>query len=246
MYRDSIIMAAGFLSEASDGARICLFSLLFFIVCIALYIVFVKGAGERRPGPHVDDVDQGRKKRKKTEIDRDKRPMVVYGPRPAEDMSGPRPDEDIDTERIDPLEITKLVRDVDHPSQSGTDQEPEHARTIGCPECDYLNMADAAFCESCRTALNPGLLRQQLRWREGQVNLTVGREHNMDISIRSLNVSRQQARVVFRTGTLTVQDWGDTLNGTWLCGRRVEQPTMIIPGDLISFGVVKHSPTNRS
>jgi len=149
--------------------------------------------------------------------------------RPRRRKTKPEPDEyDGPTERLDEEKIRQALEVEPDLPISG----------IPCQRCQHANMPDAAFCEACRAALNPNMLRQQLEWREGRIELTVGRGRDADIFVHSPSnqVSRRQARVIFSGGTLSIEDWGTTVNGIWLRKIRLEKRTMLVPGDVVKFG----------
>lgn len=64
--------------------------------------------------------------------------------------------------------------------------------------------------------------------------LVIGRE-GADVSIEDPEISRRHAVVRVVEGSLVVEDL-NSLNGTWVNGRRIALPTLVEPGDLVTVG----------
>lgn len=65
--------------------------------------------------------------------------------------------------------------------------------------------------------------------------LVLGRE-NADLTIEDLELSRHHARIRTVNGTLEIEDLG-SLNGTWVNGARIPEPTLLKPGDQVKLGL---------
>jgi Protein of unknown function (DUF3662)/FHA domain len=83
-----------------------------------------------------------------------------------------------------------------------------------------------------RTAL---LLMDGKRLVIGAAGATMGRSRQCEVMVDDPNVSRQHAEIRPRGGSWVVTDLGST-NGSRLNGRRLEQPTVLKPGDEIELG----------
>ena len=68
--------------------------------------------------------------------------------------------------------------------------------------------------------------------------LVVGRSRSCDVRLRDDTVSRLHAALVWRGGTLVLEDLGSS-NGTWVNGERVLSPRSLVAGDAVRFGSVK-------
>ena len=68
--------------------------------------------------------------------------------------------------------------------------------------------------------------------------LVVGRSRSCDIRLRDDTVSRLHAALVWRGGTLVLEDLGSS-NGTWVNGERVLTPRSVAAGDALRFGSLK-------
>ncbi|MFZ0385750.1 MAG: DUF3662 and FHA domain-containing protein [Solirubrobacteraceae bacterium] len=69
----------------------------------------------------------------------------------------------------------------------------------------------------------------------GAGGATMGRSRQCEVMVDDPNVSRQHAEIRPRGGSWVVTDLGST-NGSRLNGRRLEQPTVLKPGDEIELG----------
>jgi hypothetical protein len=69
----------------------------------------------------------------------------------------------------------------------------------------------------------------------GSAGVTMGRSRQCEVMVDDPNVSRQHAEIRPRGGSWVVTDLGST-NGSRLNGRRLEQPTVLKPGDEIELG----------
>lgn len=65
---------------------------------------------------------------------------------------------------------------------------------------------------------------------------TIGRSANNDIQIQEHHVSRQHAVINFREGVFMIQDLGSS-NGTYVNDERIEDPYVLIAGDVIRLYV---------
>jgi hypothetical protein len=86
-----------------------------------------------------------------------------------------------------------------------------------------------------RTAL---LLMDGQRIVIGATGATMGRSRQCEVMVDDPNVSRQHAEVRPRGGSWVVTDLGST-NGSRLNGRRLQEPTVLKPGDEIELGTTK-------
>jgi len=66
----------------------------------------------------------------------------------------------------------------------------------------------------------------------------VGRSRSCDVRLRDDTVSRLHAALVWRGGTLVLEDLGSS-NGTWVNGERIMSPRSLVSGDSVRFGSVK-------
>lgn len=73
----------------------------------------------------------------------------------------------------------------------------------------------------------------EVRLRDGEN--VIGRDPQARIVLDSAGVSRQHARIVVHGDTALLEDLGSK-NGTFLCTRRVNEPTALTPGDEIVVG----------
>jgi hypothetical protein len=83
-----------------------------------------------------------------------------------------------------------------------------------------------------RTAL---LLMDGKRVVIGSAGATMGRSRQCEVMVDDPNVSRQHAEIRPRGGSWVVTDLGST-NGSRLNGQRLDQPTVLKPGDEIELG----------
>jgi pSer/pThr/pTyr-binding forkhead associated (FHA) protein len=65
---------------------------------------------------------------------------------------------------------------------------------------------------------------------------TVGRDAGSDLAINDTTVSRHHARIVRQGDEVIVEDMGSR-NGTTVNGSRIEAPTLLVPGDMVRFGL---------
>jgi hypothetical protein len=68
-----------------------------------------------------------------------------------------------------------------------------------------------------------------------QRRFTIGRELACDMTLADTTISRWHASLVRADGSWLLADLGST-NGTRVNGWRVNAPTPVVPGDLVSFG----------
>jgi predicted component of type VI protein secretion system len=65
----------------------------------------------------------------------------------------------------------------------------------------------------------------------------IGRSHGNAIRIPSAQVSRRHCRLLMDDGLVTIEDM-DSVNGTFLNGRRIKESEVVRPGDRIEIGPV--------
>ncbi|MFO0842218.1 MAG: FHA domain-containing protein [Gemmataceae bacterium] len=65
----------------------------------------------------------------------------------------------------------------------------------------------------------------------------IGRAHGNAVRIPSADVSRRHCRLVFKDGFLTAEDL-DSVNGTFLNGKRLSSAHPVYPGDRLDIGPV--------
>jgi sigma-B regulation protein RsbU (phosphoserine phosphatase) len=73
------------------------------------------------------------------------------------------------------------------------------------------------------------------RYELGPANLKIGRSSTSDLVLQDLNVSRLHAEMVRRTEGYFVLDAGGK-NGTYVNDRRIDQATLLKPGDRVRLG----------
>jgi len=66
----------------------------------------------------------------------------------------------------------------------------------------------------------------------------IGRSHGNAVRIPSADVSRRHCRLLCKDGVVTVEDM-ESVNGTFLNGRRLKSPEVVEPGDQIEVGPVQ-------
>jgi diguanylate cyclase (GGDEF)-like protein len=79
-----------------------------------------------------------------------------------------------------------------------------------------------------------GTHSQVVNLSEG-AEVTFGRSRANTVAIDSNKISRNHAKVSFRSGAVLVEDLGSR-NGTTLNGQKIDQPTTVSPGDEIGIG----------
>ncbi|MBY0492855.1 MAG: FHA domain-containing protein [Cyanobacteria bacterium] len=87
-----------------------------------------------------------------------------------------------------------------------------------------------------RTVLTAGAKRIPL----GVGTHLVGRDRECEVFLNDVSVSREHARIVVTSRSVTVEDLGSK-NGTQVNGTRIAKPTAIESGDQITFGSVQMS-----
>ncbi len=70
-----------------------------------------------------------------------------------------------------------------------------------------------------------------------QTEATLGRAHGCTVRIPSAQVSRLHCRLRMDNGVVTVEDL-ESVNGTFINGKRVRDPEVVHPGDHLSVGPV--------
>jgi hypothetical protein len=79
--------------------------------------------------------------------------------------------------------------------------------------------------------------KQRAGWRLTD-SIDIGRLPQNDLAIDAQGVSREHARIVVDGEVCTIEDLGST-NGTWVNGKKVEQPRTLIAGDEIAIGKIR-------
>jgi predicted component of type VI protein secretion system len=75
-------------------------------------------------------------------------------------------------------------------------------------------------------------------WRLQAVETIIGRRHDCDLRILSAEVSRRHCRVLVQDGYLNVEDL-DSVNGTFINGRKVVGTRILKPGDTLEIGPMR-------
>jgi len=70
-----------------------------------------------------------------------------------------------------------------------------------------------------------------------QTEATLGRAHGCTVRIPSAQVSRLHCRLRMANGVVTVEDL-ESVNGTFINGKRIRDPEVVHPGDHLSVGPV--------
>jgi pSer/pThr/pTyr-binding forkhead associated (FHA) protein len=65
----------------------------------------------------------------------------------------------------------------------------------------------------------------------------IGRSHGNTVRIPSADVSRRHCRLLMQDGVVTIEDL-DSVNGTFVNGRRIRDPEVMRPGDSLEVGPV--------
>ena len=76
------------------------------------------------------------------------------------------------------------------------------------------------------------------RWRI-EKELVIGRDPDCDVIINDRQVSRFHLRLERSADTVQIEDLGSK-NGTFLNGRRIDEPAVLNDGDLIQIALVQH------
>ena len=118
---------------------------------------------------------------------------------------------------------------------------------LTCPDCGHGNQPGSRYCSSCGARLPTGDLDRTTvslpvvtgdtePAAPGGAPPPVGRHPDSDIFLDDITVSRRHAEL-HRTadGAWVVTDAG-SLNGTYLNGQRIDEPTVLRPGDLLQIG----------
>ena len=87
---------------------------------------------------------------------------------------------------------------------------------------------------SQRTAATPAPLVLALDWLHGESNLLIGRDPGCTVVLADHSVSREHARLTFRSGAWVIQDLSST-NGTIVNGEQVGR-SHLQPGDRLQLG----------
>ena len=69
-------------------------------------------------------------------------------------------------------------------------------------------------------------------------SISLGRAPDNDIVLESSGVSRHQARIAW-TGSEYILEDLDSVNGTWVNGKRLSERTRLVDGDSVTFGDVR-------
>lgn len=65
----------------------------------------------------------------------------------------------------------------------------------------------------------------------------IGRGRTADVRIDALSISRLHARLTYEGVGASIEDLGSK-NGSWVNGRRVEEPVPLVDGDEVRLGTV--------
>ncbi len=68
-----------------------------------------------------------------------------------------------------------------------------------------------------------------------QPDIYIGRESTSDLSINNETISLQHARIFYKNDQWLLEDLNST-NGSYINDERVFTPTILVAGDLVSFG----------
>jgi len=113
------------------------------------------------------------------------------------------------------------------------------AERVRCENCGTQGDADDTFCQRCGSRFDVTMMRQQLSWDRGDLVLTVGRDPDSDIRLFEGKASSNHARLIFRKGSLLIEDVGST-NRTRIGNNPTPIPThrqiLLAPGDRVRFG----------
>lgn len=71
------------------------------------------------------------------------------------------------------------------------------------------------------------------------LRIVVGREHDCDLLMTEISVSRHHAELHFDGADWALRDLGSK-NGTRVNGLRIHMPYRVRPGDVVSFGMVRY------
>lgn len=122
-----------------------------------------------------------------------------------------------------------------------------------CPSCQAQSPPDSNFCQQCgkplavpvdatvrlsQTQVLRGPRRQSFDVKAlfgASSRLIVGRASDCDILLTHPSVSRYHARIE-REGDHTLVSDLSSVNGVWVGGRRISEPTRVVEGDKIGIG----------
>ena len=102
---------------------------------------------------------------------------------------------------------------------------------------------------SAATSLSTMVTRVRAAWqapqlpslplpREAGRRIVIGREHDCDLLMAEISVSRHHAELHFDGADWALRDLGSK-NGTRVNGLRIHMPHRVRPGDVVSFGVAR-------
>jgi hypothetical protein len=123
---------------------------------------------------------------------------------------------------------------------------PNSSTQAACQQCGRPRPAGAPACPYCgwRGQPAPGLLLRVVsdevepqQWLIGEPSADIGRGRDVAVCLRHSSVSRRHACLRQTPAGFELQDLGST-NGTFINGRRVDQPLLVKDGDRLTFGDV--------
>jgi DNA-binding winged helix-turn-helix (wHTH) protein len=93
-----------------------------------------------------------------------------------------------------------------------------------------------------QTSVGEGAARFRVTWADGRALLeegehVLGRDPDLDLFFDSPSVSRRHALIRISAAQATVEDLGSK-NGTFVRGCRIERPTRIVDGDVVTVGSI--------
>jgi hypothetical protein len=143
--------------------------------------------------------------------------------------------EEQDTVKFTREESERLREDVELATCYAPIPPPENRL---CEVCGDSADAEDTFCQRCGSRFDVTQMRQQLSWDRGDLVLTVGRDPDSDIRLFEGKASGKHARLIFRKGSLLLEDAGSTNRtriGTNADPIPVNRPILLAPGDLVRF-----------
>ncbi|MBM4355720.1 MAG: FHA domain-containing protein [Deltaproteobacteria bacterium] len=111
--------------------------------------------------------------------------------------------------------------------------------SVTCDACGAQGDAEDAFCQRCGSSFHVTHMRQQLSWDGGELVLTLGRAPESDIRLFEGKASWNHARLIFRKGSLLIEDL-DSTNRTRLGSNPTpipsHRPILLASDDRVQFG----------
>ena len=150
--------------------------------------------------------------------------------RPLEATEGEEPEPAVEAEATPPAEPEEELR-VAAAGRSRVEKLPTAMLKDWMAERHVQEAREAAKQGTPGLAIRKGPLAGQ----EAKVtdNLVIGREG--DLVITDPEISRRHCVIRNVDGTLVLDDL-QSLNGTWVNGKRIDFPTLLAPGDMIGLG----------